>query len=132
VDSLNSVFFNRLNRLEIELQKEQESRLNISSINPYSLSCTTNVSEVSDQKPACFSLEVKNSIFKNFNYGMTPSKSPIYVDGDNGMQYQGKILQLRGFQGNVSILNNTFDSNNLAINDCEVYGIGKSEFNIYP
>jgi hypothetical protein len=50
------------------------------------------VYEVSDQNPACFSLEVKNSAFKNFNYGMTPSESPIYVDGENGMQYHGKIL----------------------------------------
>ncbi len=63
---------------------------------------------------------------------MTPSKSPIYVDGENGMQYHGKILQLRGFQGNVSILNNTFDNNNIAIIDCEVHDITNTGINKYP
>ena len=62
----------------------------MSSVNPYEKICSTNVSNISS--PACFSLELKNSIFNNFNFGMTPSNSPIYVDANNGMQYHGKIL----------------------------------------
>ena len=64
----------------------------MSSVNPYEDICTKNVSEISNLTPACFSLELKNSIFKNFNFGMTPSNTPIYVDANNGMQYHGKIL----------------------------------------
>lgn len=37
------------------------------------------------------------------------------------MQYHGKILQLKNFQGPIMISNNIFDNNNLAINDCSVY-----------
>jgi hypothetical protein len=64
----------------------------MSTINPYKDACTTNASELSANKSACFSLEIINSNFKNFNYGITPSKFPIFVDGNNGMQYHGKIL----------------------------------------
>ncbi len=52
---------------------------------------------------------------------MTPTTSAVFVNADNGMQYHGKILQLRKFQGPITIANNFFENNNLAISDCSVY-----------
>ncbi len=52
---------------------------------------------------------------------MTSISKPVFVNADYGMQYQGKILQLLSFKGPVTLYSNTFENNNLAIMDCDVY-----------
>jgi hypothetical protein len=109
------VFLLRHARLETELFYDREYRKNLFSASPFEGKCTKNSSLVNATFSACFSLSITDSEFSYFNFEMNKITSPIYVDASNGMQYHGKILQLKKFQGPITISNNVFDNNNLAI-----------------
>ena len=109
------VLMQRHSRLETELFSDREYRNNLFLKSPFDGKCATNHADITYFVRACFSLSITDSEFRYFNYGMTPITSPVFVDASNGMQYHGKILQLKNFQGPITISNNIFENNSLAI-----------------
>ncbi len=67
-----------------------------------------------DTKP-CYSITITDSTFSRFSYNMTNEESPVLVNSDFGLQYQGKILNLNNFQGPITISSSSFLYNTLAL-----------------
>ena len=87
------------------------------SVNPYATSTCDTI--VGSTKP-CFSIKIQGCSFLNFGQQKTAINYPILVDLNRQMQYQGMVLDLVNFQGNILLESNTFDSNILRYGSCNV------------
>jgi hypothetical protein len=67
----------------------------------------------------CFSISIQSSRFSYFNFKMNPRNTPVMVNPALGMQFQGKILNLKGFAGPVTINRTVFEQNTLAFHTCD-------------
>ena len=85
-------------------------------MSPFRMNCSLFQGE---GKPMCFSLSLQSSRFSYFNYKMNPRNTPVMVNPALGMQFQGKILNLKGFAGPVTINQTLFEQNTLAYHTCD-------------
>ena len=67
----------------------------------------------------CFSVSIQSSRFSYFNFKMNPRNIPVMVNPALGMQFQGKILNIKGFAGPVTINRTVFEQNTLAFHTCD-------------
>ena len=61
---------------------------------------------------------IDGSTFSYFNYEMKAQSAKVMVDPSFGLQYQGKILNLNAFDGQVTIQASTCSHNTLAFPSC--------------
>ena len=67
----------------------------------------------------CADIKISSSTFTNFNYLKTATKAYHKVEASSKMVYQGLILNLVDFQGNIYLNGNTFTSVQFKYSTCE-------------
>ncbi len=65
--------------------------------NEYSRTFSTRTAIFTCTPPNCFSINIDNTDFNNFNLMKSPLAVPVGVDPAKKMQYTGQILDLDGF-----------------------------------
>ena len=75
------------------------------------------------QTTNCSSITIKSSTFKNFNYLKPNQTNIVFLPQSSEMRYQGIILNLKNFYGDILIKNNTFDSLQFKFQDWSIKSI---------
>lgn len=70
--------------------------------------------------PSCFSLTITDSTFMNFNQSLSQS-TPVFVNSELSLSYNGKIVNLNKFAGPVVILGNKFFNNLINYESCDAF-----------
>ena len=69
----------------------------------------------------CASITISNSTFQNFNYLKSNMKTGYLIKYNNPMKYQGLILTLSNFYGNIKINSNIFQNLRFPFSDWGLY-----------
>jgi hypothetical protein len=94
--SASEVYDYRHNTIQEEIYAEERARSAFFE-SPFKDTCS------STGAIKCFSLMIDGSTFSYFNFEMKAQSSKVMVDPSFGLQYQGKILNLNAFDGQVTI-----------------------------
>eukprot|EP00347_Sterkiella_histriomuscorum_P002765 403366887 len=86
------------------------------TFNPFNQSCSL----INSDKNPCFSISIKNTIFKQMYHFEQQQITPIKVNSNYGLVHHGKILNLDNFRGNVIIEDSSFLNNQQNFIDCSI------------
>jgi hypothetical protein len=111
--SASEVYDYRHNTIQEEVYAEGRARSAFVE-SPFKGTCSSNGAN------KCLSLMINASTFTYFNFEMKAQSAKVMVDPSFGLKYQGKILNLNAFDGQVTIQASTFSHNTLAMVSCSV------------
>ena len=91
----------------------------ISNLNPYSGICS-NTPEL-NPLPTCFNIVLDDCLFLNLGIGKAQNADDyvVWVNSSYKLQFSGSVLDLDGFEGDVSIIDSVFANNAVWYYSCD-------------
>ncbi|TNV88206.1 hypothetical protein FGO68_gene9945 [Halteria grandinella] len=110
LENTADVFNYRNNKLSIDMQTESQINSKLQGMqNPFNC-----------DMQQCFSINITRSSFRESSFLLRPISYPATTNNPD-LQYQGKILNVRGFGGNITISDSYFGQNQLAYVGCSAF-----------